>query len=389
MSRFRSGQTSRFRRPSAGGSPSEPVTDQPKPIEPATPTQVAGAALKPLRDEVVRTQEIGDDGDRRFRRALEEILEDVSDGLSPHSAGRALSVLDPGVEEWFRRREKSQKAKNSELTGVIVMLGRALKAIQGDDADFLDGLDNNLERLKSAADSVQVRHVSARLQALVESTAEQATAERKARDKRIQGLSQMVRGLHEQLYQAKVQLQEDALTGLYNRRSFDDRLEAELEKCRLAPYRFSLIMIDLDKFKTVNDEYGHVGGDRVLQATAKVIQTVVLRRNDFCARYGGEELAVILADCDIVTGQKVAEAIRVRLQHEEINTGTGMHVQTASFGVAEGCDEDEAQDIIERADGALYVAKEKGRNRVTVAGHGDAQRVRLPRCQQRRPGKRR
>jgi diguanylate cyclase (GGDEF)-like protein len=337
---------------------------------------------------VVRTQEVGDDDDRRFRRALEEVLEDVGEGLSPHSAGRAVSVLDPGIEQWFRRRDKARDAKNSELNGVIVMLGKALKSIQGDDADFLDGLDNSLERLKSAADSVQVRHVSARLQALVDGTAEQATAERKARDKRIQGLSQMVRGLHEQLDQAKVQLQEDALTGLYNRRSFDDRLEAELEKCRLAPYKFSLIMIDLDKFKLVNDKYGHVGGDRVLQAAAKVIQTVVLRRNDFCARYGGEEMAIILADCNVAMGQKVAEAVRIRLSREEINTGTGMHTQTASFGVAEGCDEDEAADVIERADGALYVAKEKGRNRVLVAGHGDASRIRLPRCQQKRHGRR-
>jgi len=362
--------------------------EAPKPVQPATPAQLAAAAIGPVRDEVVRTQELGDEDDRRFRRSLEEILEDVAEGVSPHSAGRAVQVLDPGIEQWFRRRDKAQAAKNAELNGVIVMLGKALKSVQGDDADFLDGLDQSLDRLRSAADSVQVRHVSARLQALVENTAEQATAERKARDKRINSLSQMVRGLHEQLDQAKVQLQEDQLTGLYNRRSFDDRLEQELEKCRLAPYRFCLIMIDLDKFKTVNDTYGHVGGDRVLQAAAKVIQTVVLRRNDFCARYGGEEMAVILADCDMATGAKVADAIRARLERDEINTGQGMHRQTASFGVAEGCDEDEAQDLIERADAALYIAKEKGRNRVMVAGHGDASRVRLPRCQQRRPGRR-
>ena len=389
MSRFRSGQTSRFRRSAPTGRADEEAVEKPKPIQPAEPVDVASAAVRLLRDEVTRVQEIGDEDDRRFRRALEELLEDMSEGLSPHSAGRAVSVLDPGIEEWFRRRDRAREAKNAELNGVIVMLGKALKSIQGDDADFLGGLDQSLDRLRSAADSVQVRHVSARLQALVENTAEQAAQERKDRDKRISSLSQMVRGLHEQLDEAKVQLQEDQLTGLYNRRSFDARLEQELEKCRLAPYRFCLIMIDLDKFKSVNDKYGHVGGDRVLQAAAKVIQTVVMRRNDFCARYGGEEMAIILADCDVATGHKVAEAVRVRLEREEINTGTGMHTQTASFGVAEGCDEDEAEDIIERADAALYVAKEKGRNRTMVAGHGDAARIRLPRCQQKRHGGRR
>ena len=167
MSRYRSGQGSRFRRPSAASRPDSDSHEAPKPIEPATPAQLAAAAIGPLRDEVVKTQEIGDEDDGRFRRSLEEILEDVGDGLSPHSAGRAVQVLDPGIEQWFRRRDKAQAAKNAELNGVIVLLGKALKSIQGDDADFLDGLDQSLDRLRSAADSVQVRHVSARLAALV------------------------------------------------------------------------------------------------------------------------------------------------------------------------------------------------------------------------------
>ena len=137
-------------------------------------------------------------------------------------------------------------------------------------------------------------------------------------------------------------------------------------------------MIDLDHFKEVNDTYGHVIGDRVLQMTSKAVQEVVLRRSDFCARYGGEEMAVILADCLAPGGHKVAEAIREQIAALEVPVGKKSIQRTASLGVAVGCDGDEAEDIIGRADSALYVAKRSGRNKVVVAGEGEGKRIQLP-----------
>ena len=176
----------------------------------------------------------------------------------------------------------------------------------------------------------------------------------------------------------KVEALEDALTGLFNRKSFDDRLEGELRKSRLAPYHFSLVMIDLDHFKNVNDTYGHVVGDRVLQACGKALQEVVLRRSDFCARYGGEEMAVILADCPASGAAMVAENLRKGIGTVRVKAGAKEIEVTASFGVAEGCDADLAEDLIERADAALYIAKRSGRNKVVVAGDGEGRSVALP-----------
>jgi len=358
--------------------------ERPRMVEPRQPEEALAAVLKPLSNEVGRTAIVGDDVDRRFRLELEELIEDMSTGMTPHLAGRAVVAVEPGLKEWFGRREATYKAREDELGGVITSMGKALKALQGDDEEFMGGLEANLAHLTQAADSVQVRHVSARLQQILEVTSEQAVEEREARDKRLSQLSGMVRGLHEQLDAAKIQLQEDALTGLYNRGTFDARLAAEIHKCKLTPYRFSLIMIDLDHFKAVNDTHGHVSGDRVLQACAEAIKAIVMSTDDFCARYGGEEMAIIVSDSDMDNGLRVAEAVRARIAGMEIQTGNALHIQTASFGVAEGCDEDTPVDVIERADAALYAAKESGRNKVCVAGYDEARRVRLPRCQQKR-----
>ena len=345
---------------------------------PASMENVAAAALQPLRDAVVKTEQLGDEDDRRFRRDLDDILYDVHHGMTPHSAGWAVHKLDGAIDGWFHRRRARLRERDRELTGVISSMGQALKDLQGDDAGFHDGLDAHLERVTSAADSVQVRSVSARINRIVEAAKRQAVEQKAASEKKVRQMSELMQGLVEQLHETQAALEIDALTGLYNRGSFDQRLAQELNKCRLAPYNFSLIMIDLDKFKSVNDDYGHVGGDRVLKACANALQAVVMRTTDFCARYGGEEMAIILSDTRAEQAIKVAEAVRARMMAEPIQTGSALHTQTASLGVAEGCDTDSADDLIHRADSCLYLAKQNGRNQVVAAGVGLGRRIPLP-----------
>ncbi len=340
--------------------------------------EVASGVLTPIRDAVAKTEQLGDENDRRFRRDLDEILYDIETGMTPHSAGRAVQTLDGAVEGWFSRRRQRLRERDAELTGVISSMGQALKDLQGDDVGFHEGLDAHLERLTSAADSVQVRSVSARINRIVEAAKRQAVEQKEASENRVRRMSEMMHGLMSQLQETQAALERDALTGLYNRGSFDGRMEQELERARLSPYHFSLIMIDLDRFKTVNDTYGHIGGDRVLKACAEAIQAVVMRTTDFCARYGGEEMAIILSDTRAETAERVAEAVRQRIMGEPIQTGNALHTQTASLGVAEACDSDSAEDVIHRADSCLYLGKQNGRNQVVVAGRGLGRRIPLP-----------
>lgn len=160
----------------------------------------------------------------------------------------------------------------------------------------------------------------------------------------------------------------DPLTGLYNRRFFDESLKRELARTQRSRGACSVVMIDLDHFKRVNDTHGHEGGDLVLQAASRVILQRV-RASDVACRYGGEELVLMLPDCDADEAVKCAEAIRVSLagiaiQHQGL-TISGI---SASFGVAQWRGHKEGgQDVLQAADRALYAAKKGGRNRVVVA----------------------
>ena len=359
------------------------ATASPAPVEDrdATPSDVVACVVRPLREEVLLHEDTERTDDRRFRRELEEVLYDCDQGLTAHTSSKAIDVLDKGLGEWFDRRRESEAERNAEMTQVIVSMGQALKGFQGDDGDFYDHLNRGLNRLKGAADNQSVRNVSARLSRLVDEMTDDIAAQKTAAEKRIRQLSGIVQGLHDELNVVKTQLAEDALTGLYNRGTFDDHLEKALSRCRLAPYRFTLVLLDLDKFKLVNDTHGHVAGDRVLKQTAQILQATVLRKNDLVARYGGEEMANIMDDSDHEDGQKLAEDVRKALEAAVFELSGGVkHKQTASFGVAQGAEEDSAEDLIERADECLYLAKKGGRNRVVVAGFGDlGRRVRVPR----------
>ncbi len=162
----------------------------------------------------------------------------------------------------------------------------------------------------------------------------------------------------------------DGLTNAHNRRVFDDRLRGELAFSLRHGQPLSLVMLDIDHFKRFNDDYGHQAGDRVLQLVAERVSKT-LRTEDLFARYGGEEFAVILRNTSLLDAMVVAERIR-RLVEETVVPwdGGALHV-TASIGLA--CNhaaEGSADAFIGQADGALYAAKEQGRNRVVVYDAG-------------------
>jgi diguanylate cyclase len=333
----------------------------------------------PLRDEVAGGV-ASDPVDRSLRRSLDELLYDCGQGLTDHSAARAARDIDGAVADWFDRRREAEATRNREMTRVIADMGGALKALHGDDTEFFKHLDQNLSRLRGAADSTSARTASARLSRLIEGLGDGLAAQKTASEKRLRQLSGMVRGLHDELSAVKVRLAEDPLTGLYNRGTFDDHLQQALNKAAIAPYEFTLVMIDLDHFKAVNDEHGHVGGDRVLKAVAELLVRLVFRSNDLVARYGGEELAIILDDSGAERGAKVAQEICDELAKLRIELPGAVHRQTASFGVAAGADSDTPESLIQRADECLYLAKRNGRNQVVTAGWGAlGRRVGVPR----------
>ncbi len=180
--------------------------------------------------------------------------------------------------------------------------------------------------------------------------------------------------VNDQLRNANQKLKElavrDPLTGILNRRRFDELLEFEVRRGTRARHPFAMLMVDLDHFKRVNDTYGHPAGDRVLKAIAEHLKAK-LRSTDIVARFGGEEFAILLLDTDRTmayqTALKLCESIRALPIHVD-DDDTGIEQVTASIGVATfPHDAATTADIIEAADRALYVAKNSGRDQVVQA----------------------
>jgi diguanylate cyclase (GGDEF)-like protein len=157
----------------------------------------------------------------------------------------------------------------------------------------------------------------------------------------------------------------DDLTGLLNRRALIERLGDEVLRSRRYRADLALIICDIDYFKEINDTYGHDAGDKVLRIISTVIKEL-LRQTDMIGRYGGDEFLLILPETSLEGAKEIAERIQHAVEEYEINIGFKKPIKTTlSLGVAQfNVEKEDTNDLIKRADNALYVAKGKGRNRV-------------------------
>jgi len=182
----------------------------------------------------------------------------------------------------------------------------------------------------------------------------------------------------------------DQLTGLFNRRGFDSRLQLEWNRAKRDKKSLGLFLIDIDNFKNYNDTYGHLQGDEALKATAKILKKTLKRSIDFAARWGGEEFAAMLPETGLQSTRSIAEKFREDLENAEIKFNAGSMAKpeltkiTVSIGVnvylpahepqsglkGEGSSSSDSdisiQDFVNGADNALYVAKKSGKNKVCV-----------------------
>jgi diguanylate cyclase (GGDEF)-like protein/PAS domain S-box-containing protein len=179
----------------------------------------------------------------------------------------------------------------------------------------------------------------------------------------------------EQMWMANDQLkalsETDTLTGIANRRKFDEAFERELRRSQRAGSHLALLLVDIDRFKLFNDSYGHSAGDDCLRHVAHALAAHLKRPADLVARYGGEEFAVILPDMALDGAGRLAEDLRQAISDLGIaHALNGGGVVTVSIGVAGArCDREiSGKSLLEAADAALYRAKNEGRNRVCVSG---------------------
>ncbi len=174
--------------------------------------------------------------------------------------------------------------------------------------------------------------------------------------------------LYRELEKSQQEAHTDSLTGLINRRGLEKRFELERIRAKQNNLPFSIIMVDIDHFKKINDTYGHLVGDSLLKGISQILKKQ-LRRNDIAARYGGDEFLILLPESDLAGAGAVAGKIQKGLSTKEWKlkeSGESMGAVTVSMGGAIYAMNESGEAMIKRADDALYMAKTSGRNQIVT-----------------------
>jgi diguanylate cyclase len=245
---------------------------------------------------------------------------------------------------------------------VVQNVHRALSADGDDDRLARD----HIERLKTAIDSHSLDQLRKEAAAVATSLSNMISARERRRTDQVEMLGLELKSLHQRLEEARKTSETDGLTGLYNRRALDAYIERVVEFDGLTGVPVTLMLLDVDNFKKINDVFGHPVGDEALRALGRELLRVFLRKCDFVARYGGEEFAVVMRDTSIRDSKNLAERLRERISGVSIPGQPEIQL-TVSIGLSALRSTEDLTDWIARADNALLTAKRTGKDRVVVA----------------------
>jgi diguanylate cyclase len=260
-----------------------------------------------------------------------------------------------------------------DKTAQVGALADKLEAEMGTAISLIDKAGQDAARygeaLESAGDEIENTksdHDLSRVVGRLLSETRSAVDQTRAVEGQLSQAAAEIQQLRKELETAQTEANVDALTGLANRKNFDSMLARGTEEAKKDNHPLSLLVLDVDHFKKFNDTYGHQVGDQVLKLLGAVLKNNV-KGQDTAARYGGEEFAVILPNTSLDNALKVAETIRVQVAGKSVvqrNSGEKLGQITISIGVAQYVRGEPMEQVIHRADQALYCAKGTGRNRV-------------------------
>ncbi|MBI5461503.1 MAG: GGDEF domain-containing protein [Gammaproteobacteria bacterium] len=275
------------------------------------------------------------------------------------------SLSDELFEQFFRsNEEKVADQMRSEVRALIASVLQQLATSGGQANHYSQVLEDYNERMSQDLSTGEFRRL---VNEFMGETHQMLTSNRQL-EKQLEHTNQELIDLRSQLEEARHEASTDALTGLANRKAFDAALQEHTELARETGRELCLIMADIDHFKHFNDNHGHLIGDKLLRFVSNILKDS-LKGQDLVARFGGEEFAILLPNTPLRGALAVAESLRARVQSQRLRrTDTQQPIGgvTLSLGIANFKASDTPENLIARADSALYQSKRLGRNRVTL-----------------------
>ena len=305
---------------------------------------------------------------RKTRETLDELSKILIDPTHVHSDKVLFRIRQFFAS--YRVDEYTYVQKTFEEFKQIIwdfadQLGEDMKQEKKIDNDVA----NSLSALQEAVEANSIEELKNRSREFIDFYTSVLTQKEERRSERMGSLQKNLYSVKKQLIEANETLNTDHLTGAHNRRSYDDQVKKMMSLKNLSGTHCTMILLDIDHFKKVNDTYGHDVGDYVISQCVRLLKEVFTRDEDFIARIGGEEFIVLLPSYRSEHAEKKAQLALEHIAHQVYVHQEHQIKFTVSMGIAELDADDTAESWYKRADQALYTSKQGGRNRFTTLPH--------------------
>ncbi len=287
-----------------------------------------------------------------------------------------------GARDWARvrrffadRRQAEKSFVNKRLgdyRGIVEDFVSGLRDIGQRDQSTESTVQGNLEQIQLAVDGGQLTEIKTALAETVEQVSETFAVQKLAYEKQLQELNERMSSLRDDLTAAHEEMKRDGLTDAFNRGAFDASIKHAVNLYYVLQQPVTLIMIDVDHFKEINDFHGHITGDAALRAVSDCLARSFIRKSDFVARYGGDEFAVLLPDTGARNATMLVERFLNQAREIRLPSCPDEQLITCSIGYTEIAEADTVETFIARADQGLYRSKEAGRDRACMMDPDDA-----------------